>query len=300
MKIDLFINDYVPVYQKRVDQTKTLKHMSLDLIKKLYRPEHTYILRGEPTEHPKFRELLDIFTEKNYILMTEVSKLPALIGYQGEIPYISFCYDGFQNDQIRGNRNLTYNIMKALEYFSQKNTQLRIEYIISPSNYEWFDIDIVILKKLMALYPKMKQPYYVLFQDGDYFKNKEFTWIPITDQAILRANALGVLTQKNLDFLKAYLERKEYSCIALKDEIIIMSDGTVRTCLSHRLNEIIADANTTSLEDIIMSTQPIREACVGCEYKLSCWLAYHYKESIYQLEEQKRVALSTEEKTLLT
>jgi len=150
----------------------------------------------------------------------------------------------------------------------------------------------------MSLYPKMKQPYYVLFQEGDYFKNKEFNWIPITEQAVLRANALGILTQKNLDFLKAYLDRKEYSCVSLKDEIIIMPDGTVRTCLSHRLKEIIGDVNIQSLEDIITITQPIREACVGCEYKLSCWLAYHYKDSIYQLEEQKRASL--EEKILLT
>ena len=270
MKINLFINDYVPVYQRKLNQTNTLKNISLELVKKIYRPEHTYVLRGEPTEHPKFRELLDIFTEKNYILMTEASKLSSLIGYQGEIPYISFSYDGFQNDQIRGNRNLTYNVMKALEHFSQKDTQLRIEYIISQNNYEWFEIDVVILKKLMSLYPKMKQPYYVLFQEGDYFKKKDFTWVPLTEQAVLRANALGVLTQKNLDFLKAYLERKEYSCIALKDEIIVMSDGTVRLCLSHKFNEIIGDINSSTLEDIISSTQPIRDACVGCEYKLSC------------------------------
>ena len=298
MKINLFINDYVPVYQRKLNQTNTLKNISLELVKKIYRPEHTYVLRGEPTEHPKFRELLDIFTEKNYILMTEASKLSSLIGYQGEIPYISFSYDGFQNDQIRGNRNLTYNVMKALEHFSQKDTQLRIEYIISQNNYEWFEIDVVILKKLMSLYPKMKQPYYVLFQEGDYFKKKDFTWVPLTEQAVLRANALGVLTQKNLDFLKAYLERKEYSCIALKDEIIVMSDGTVRLCLSHKFNEIIGDINSSTLEDIISSTQPIRDACVGCEYKLSCWLAYHYKESIYQLEEQKRSTLIQENKLL--
>lgn len=298
MKIDLFINDYVPVYQRKNTQTNTLKNISLDLVKKIYRPEHFYVLRGEPTEHPKFRELLDIFTEKNYILMTEASKLSALIGYQGEIPYISFSYDGFQNDQIRGNRNLTYNVMKALEFFSQKNTQLRIEYIISQNNYEWFEVDLVILKKLMSLYPKMKQPYYVLFQEGDYFKKKDFTWIPLTEQAVLRANALGLLTQKNLDFLKAYLDRKEYSCIALKNEIIIMSDGTVRLCLSHKFNEIIGNINSSTLEDIINSTQPIRNECEGCEFRLSCWLAYHYKESIYQLEEQKRSTLIQENKLL--
>jgi len=297
MKINLFVNDMLTQYRSYV-RTKTITNMDIELIKKIYRPEHQYVIRGEITLHPKCREILDIFVAGNYVLMTEGDNATALIGYQGKIPYISFSYDGFMNDQIRNNQDLTYNMMKMLDYFSGKDTQLRTEYIISPHNYSWYNVDLLIMKQLMLQYPKMKQPYFVMFQDGDYFSQKEFTWVPYTQAALNRANAVGLLTQKNLDFLNAFLLRKEYACTALKNEIIIMNDGTVRTCLSHKITNIIGNVNTQSLEDVIVSTQPIRDACIECEYKLSCYLAYHYKDSINELETTNRIVNSSQELTV--
>ena len=92
MKIDLFVNDMLTQYRSYA-KTKTITNIDIELVRKIYRPEHTYVLRGEITLHPKCRELLDIFTEKNYILCTESDNPSALIGYQGETPYISFSYD---------------------------------------------------------------------------------------------------------------------------------------------------------------------------------------------------------------
>ena len=139
-----------------------------------------------------------------------------------------------------------------------------------------------------------------MFQDGDYFSQKEFTWVPFTQAALNRANAVGLLTQKNLDFLNAFLLRKDYACTALKNELIIMNDGSVRTCLSHKIVNVIGNVSTQSLEDVIVSTQPIRDACIECEYKLSCYLAYHYKDSINEMEESNRISLSPSDSTILT
>ncbi len=299
MKINLFLNDYRPVYNG--EENKIGNHMPLALIQKIYRPEHQYILRGEPTEHPKIRELLDVFTAKNYILTTEVSQLKPLTGYRGEIPYISFSYDGFQNDQIRsGNRNLTNNVLKALEHFSKKQTIMRIEYVISPYNYEWFGVDLVIIKKMMNLYPAMKQPYFVTYHEGDFFKQKEFAWVPLTQDAINRANATGMLSQKNLDFLNAFIQKKEYACVAPSEELVVFADGSVRTCMSYRIDEILGNLNDSTLEEIIESSKTLRENCSSCQFRKSCFVAYHFKENIFQIEEAKRSAIETDANAIIT
>lgn len=278
MKINLFLNDYFILYNKYFEKPKT--EFKLDLIEKIPIENNLIILRGEPTLYSKLDDVLKYLHKKNYIITTDGEKVESLFRYRGRIPYISFHYDGFLNDQLRGYRSyLTYNILKALNYYAGKST-LRLIYTINPYNKEWLDVDISILRHLYNKYPNMKKPYILIHQQCPYFAQRNFSWTSIDIKIIDKFNKAGILTDKTLRYLAAYFDGANYSCVSPKNEVVITPDGKVRLCLSFRFDEILGDLNKQSFEEIVESSKEIRESAVSCSNKQNCWLALHVKENV--------------------
>ena len=278
MKINIYLNDYRQKYRGPVPPTT--KTISYDLIKKVVSPSHTYVLRGEPTLREDLGNILDLFPKKNYILTTDGSNVQPLIDYQNTIPYVSFNWDGYHNDFIRGCRPLSFNIHKALEYLKNKKTITRIEYKISSNNLGTLKNDAHQLRLMLDLYPRMKQPYFLIMQQAEIFNEKKFIWTALGKGQINNLNKMSLLTQDTLNYMNKWVDKKSYSCSAPQDELVINYDGTVRMCQSFRFNEIIGNVSDNTLDEIIEETKAKRKGCTSCSFKKECWLAYHYKHNI--------------------
>lgn len=277
MKITIYLNDYKQKYRGPVPSIK--ENLSYDLIKKIVSPEHTYILRGEPTLREDLGNILDLFKKKNYILTTDGSNVQPLIDYKKTIPYIAFNWDGYMNDIIRGHRPLSFNIQKALEYFKNKKTITRIEYKISSSNLATLKNDAYHLRQMLDLYPRMKRPYFLLMQQAEIFDEHNFLWIALGKEHISNLNKMSLLTADTFNYMLSWANKKSYSCVAPQNELTINYDGSVRICQSFKFKEVIGNINDSTLDEIIASTEAIRKACTSCSFKNECWLAYHYKEN---------------------
>lgn len=281
MKIDIYLNDYFNKYNNPIKSTDSYQQLDFSTIKKIYNYDDLFILRGEPTIYPYLYQVLDLFKDsKNYILTTEATQIESLINYRQQIPYISISYDGYMNDEIRGHRGLTLNIISLLKHLSETSTTTRFCYTINPSNLEWIQIDIKILQKFVSTYSNMKAPYFSIYQKSVIFGEPNFVWTPLSKEVIDQLNASGLLTQKNLTYLRSWFNKAEYSCTSPQEEIVVMPDSTVRLCQSLRSSEVLGNLQTQQLSDILTSSQQIRKDAENCPFKYQCWLAYHHKDNL--------------------
>ena len=108
-----------------------------------------FILRGEPTLRPDFKQILDIFKEKkNYILTTSLEDIDKILDYDRTIPYITINWDGMLNDNIKGRKPYTSNMIHLFNSFKSKNTIQRINYTISQYNLAFLDVDAKATEKI--------------------------------------------------------------------------------------------------------------------------------------------------------
>ena len=281
MKINIWLNNYYSKYGPVV--LRPNQHIEVGLFNQvidLTNEDDLIILRGEPTVHPFLWQLLNKLQGRNFILSTESSNPSSLINYKKDIPYISFRYDGYLNDQIRGSRPLSINMAKILQKFSGEETTLRIEYTISPYNLDFLDADTLLMRKMLDQYSKMKEPYFVIYQQSEIYNQTGYIWTPLSKEKIVELNKRSLLTKKTLQLFNAWINKADYSCTALRDEIVIDPEGKVRLCQSMRFNEIIGDLNTSSLTDIVDNSKEKRSQASECPMRKQCWLAYHYKENV--------------------
>lgn len=280
MKIDVYCNDYFMRYNKAQLDGDSLKQLRSGYIRGIVNETDMFILRGEPTLHYDFKHILDSFKKQNYILTTHGNNADAIISYERKIPYVSFNWDGFMNDTIKGHRPLTSEIIRTLNYLRGVGTTVRMAYTISPFNVKWLATDAAILRKMLDTYPAMKQPYFMLYQEGTYYCQEDFTWTSISADDVSTLNKLGLLTEKNLKYLLSWIGRKDYQCTAPMENLTIMPDATVRTCQSYKMNEVIGSLDESNLGDIISQTAEKRASMANCEYKEKCWFACHLKDSL--------------------
>jgi MoaA/NifB/PqqE/SkfB family radical SAM enzyme len=281
LKINIWLNDYHNKYNQ--SPKSNYNHADVNLINKIVdesSEEDVFILRGEPTIHPFLWQILNKLQNKNFILSTESANTDNLISYKKNIPYLSFRWDGFINDKIRGKRPLTLNMQKILSSLSSKETQLRVEYTISPYNLEYLDIDMIILQKMMNEYSRMKQPYFVIYQQSEIYDYNGYIWTPLSKEKISQLNSKGLFTEKTMKFFDSWINKRDYSCTAPRNELTIDYQGDARLCQSMRFHEIIGNVNLDSLQDIISSSKSIRDKASECPFRKQCWLAYHYKDNV--------------------
>jgi MoaA/NifB/PqqE/SkfB family radical SAM enzyme len=279
MKIDIYLNDYFTAYYRPCPDKSRLTNISFDVLTKLNTLDATFIFRGEPTLNSYLHDILDLYKDKSYILSTDGTNPDPLINYKGKIPYLSIRYDGYMNDTLRRNNKLSYNVMKLLEAFKNKETILRIEYVISNHNLNWLKLDLDIIRNYLSIYPNMKQPYFVLYQKSDVFTEPNFIWTPLSKEVIDLINTKNLFTQSSLNSLMAWYNKTPYRCTAPQNNIIVWYDGTMRLCQSHRCKEIIGNLLTDDLS-IIEKTLDIRSATGDCPFRDQCWIAYHHKDNI--------------------
>jgi len=259
-----------------------IKHASLKHIKRAIKSgEHQYILRGEPTLYPYFYEVLDALQGKDFILTTSGFNYEQIINYPGKIPYLVVNYDGFMNDELRNNFTLTSNIMKLIKYFSNiAETTIRIQYTISKMNLPWLKPDAEILIKMYELFPSIKKPYFVIYQQTEIYNQETFTWVGLGIESVKLLNHKGLLSEKTLAFMNAWLAKEDYNCVSPQGEMVMAWDGTFRMCMSMRFGEEIGNIENDPLEEIIEASKYQREDCLKCAFRTSCWLSHHMKENI--------------------
>jgi MoaA/NifB/PqqE/SkfB family radical SAM enzyme len=280
MKIDIWLNNLFINHNKPIP--KKIENISLKHFKRAVKSEdHLYILRGEPTLHPNFLEILKTLQGKNFIVSTHGLNSSLILNKKENIPYITIKWDGIRNDVLKGDSTLTYNIFKLLDFFSNREDIIsRIEYTITNKNIDWFSTDIATLRKLYSVYNNMKQPYFVINQQSEVLNQNEYTFVPFGADHLDMLNRTGLLTQKNLDYLKASIDKKDYICKSLQDEMVLNYDGTFRTCQSLRFHEELGNIEDNTIEEIIKSSEKYRESLERCPLRAKCWLAYHYKDNI--------------------
>ena len=279
MKTNIYLNDYLIAYNKPKPDISRINHISFDVLTKLAKLDSKFIFRGESSVCPYLYETLDLFKDKDYILSTDGTNASTITNYKGKIPYLSIRYDGWMNDTIRRNHELSYNVKKILDHFKNTDTVLRFEYVISPYNLSWLKVDLDIIRNYLDQYPTMKQPYFLLYQKADIFNENEFSWVPLTKESIELMNSKTIITQKTLDAMIAWYNKEEYKCISPQNELTVWYDGTLRICQSLRSKEVIGNLNTDDLS-IIESSLETRKSVEDCPYRGQCWLFYHYKDNI--------------------
>jgi MoaA/NifB/PqqE/SkfB family radical SAM enzyme len=278
MKINVFISDTFLKYRAPLSNPTIL--IDMPSFGKIPLEGNQIILRGEPTLHHKFPTILDHLQDHNFVYTSIGLQVEKLISYKRNIPYVSFHYEGHLNDELYGGNQLTAEITKALNHFKTKQTILRLAYTISPFNKAWFVADVATLKNFLSLYPTMKRPYFLVYQQGTYYSEAGFKWTTIDKSMIDRANKAGILTQKNLNYLLAFFNQDSYSCVSPQEEITIFPDGTLRTCMSHKVSEVLGDLHKNSFAEILEMSAEKRKQCKNCNLRQSCWLAYHLKSNI--------------------
>lgn len=277
MKIHVYLNNYFVKYKSQFKTpTKELDFTTLQKIP----TTHQIILRGEPLTHSKIYTIIKYLKNKNYILTTDCESIEKLLTVPEKIPYISINYDGFLNDNLRGNRlYLTSNILKTINFFGGKST-LRLSYTLNASNSNWINADISLLRNFCDNYPNMKKPYFMIQQMSEYFSQEKFIWIPISVSLIDKLNKASLLTERSLRFFAAYYDRAQFNCHSMKNNITVMYDGTIRMCMSHRINEVLGDLKTQTFDEIIECSKQQRDAALECQYRNNCWLAHHFKDNV--------------------
>lgn len=276
MKINIWLNDF---YVNHETPPQITTQISLKHFKRCIKSGHKYILRGEPTLHPNIFEILNILEGRDYVLTTHGSKVDMLLKYKNTIPYIAFKWDGLKNDYFKGSKAFTSNILKLAQHFQNKNTIMRLEYVISNKNIDWIKDEIGVLKKLTYDYG-MKRPYFNIFQEGEIFNKSEFTYIPLSVNVIDKLNKNSLLTQKTLDYLSANSQGKEYQCIVPKDQMVLAPDGSFRLCQSYYHNEVLGSIEDSTLEEVIEKSKTRREEMERCVKRDRCWMAYTYKDNV--------------------
>lgn len=282
MKIDIHLNNHYPKYNRSPMKEEELEQASLKHVKRIIKSgNHIYILRGEPTLYPYLYEVLDALQGKEFILTTSGYEPEKLIRYQKKIPYLVINYDGFINDKIRNHEGLTRNILKLLDYFGQRqNMTTRIQYTISKMNLKWLKADAEIIINFYALYPNLKKPYFIIYQQTEIYNQEVWTWVGLGKESVSLLNHKGLLSEKNLAYLNAWLDKEDYICVSPQTEMVMASDGKFRMCQSMRFGEEIGDIEEDTLEEIIESTEDMRKDCEQCAYRSQCWLAFSFKDNI--------------------
>lgn len=278
MKLSIYLNNYFVNYNHK--QTEPTENLSIKILKDLSETNHQFIFRGEPTYRTDLVKILKLFRRTDYILTTDSTDPSKILEFGKNIPYISFKWDGINNDMLRGERSLTLNMTRLLERI--KNTQSRIEYTFSPYNKDSWLNDMAILEYYMNKY-NMKKPYFSMYQQGHIYNEQNFKWLNITKEFISKLNHKGLLTQKTLNYLNNWVKKQTYTCISPQNELVIMYDGTVRLCQSHRINEMIGDLRENTLDEIIQQSEEVRKSAEGCPLRQQCWLSYHYKDNIQHI-----------------
>ena len=281
MKINIWLNDYYNRYN--LSPKNQYNHIDVELFHKIIdetNKEDLIILRGEPTIHPFLWQLLNKLEDRNYILSTESTNINPLINYKKNIPYISFRFDGYQNDQIKGQRSLSLNMNKIISEFSGKQTILRIEYTISPYNMEYLDADMMLIRKIVNQHSKMKNPYFVIYQQSEIYNHQGYIWTPLSKEKINQLNKFGLLSQRSMKFFDAWLNKRDYSCLSPRNQLVIDYNGDVRLCQSMRFYDIIGSVKEENLQDIVNNTKSTRDKASECPMRQQCWLAYHYKDNV--------------------
>lgn len=281
MKIDIFTNDYMINYNDTNYNTIS-NHMTLSHFKKIVSSnEHLYILRGEPLLNPRITDFLKHLEGKNYILTTHGNNKKIITNYKGHIPYVSLKWDGFFNDRIKNQKGLTEDVFYLLDYmYKNTDTNLRIEYILNRKTLDWLDVDIQIFRKLLFDYEKMKQPYFVIYQNSPVFHQEKYTWTPFSSDHIQKLNNSGLLTKKTLQYMEAFVKKSKFKCFSPATNLVFNFDGTVRPCQSIKFNTVLASIEDQTLDEIIENTQKEREEFEMCPMRKVCWLAYSYKDNV--------------------
>lgn len=279
MKTNIYLNDYLVAYNKPAPDITRVNHISFDVLTKLSKLDSKFVFRGESSICPYLYETLDLFKDKDYILTTDGTNASTITNYKGKIPYLSIRYDGWMNDTIRRNHELSYNVKKILDHFKNTDTILRFEYIISPYNLSWLKVDLDIIRNYLDQYPTMKQPYFLLYQKADIFNETEFSWVPLTKESIDLMNSKTIITQRTLDAMLSWYNKSEYKCMSPQNEITVWYDGTLRICQSLRSKEVIGNLNADDIS-IIESSYDVRQSTEDCPYREQCWLFYHYKDNV--------------------
>ncbi|MFW6226444.1 MAG: hypothetical protein ACOC3V_05755, partial [bacterium] len=273
MKISLFLNDYFVNYTK--NPLVSQQQLDRNIIQELYNENDLFILRGEPTLRPDFKQILDIFkNKKNYILTTHLEDSSKIFNYDRTIPYISINWDGINNDIIRGGKPFTSNMIKLFNVLKSKKTIQRISYTMSQYNLAFIDVDARAIKRFMTIYPKIKQPYFNIYQKGYFYNNEKFTWPPISKEHLTLLNQEGLLTKKNFEYLLSWITKQNYQCTSIENEITIMPDATVRLCQSHRIIESLGSLKEKSLHNILKENEENIKKAKMCPLREQCWLSH--------------------------
>lgn len=282
LKIDIYLNNHFPRYNRSPMSSDEIEHASLKHVKRAIKSgEHQYILRGEPTLYPYLYEVLDALQGKDFILITSGYEPEKLIRYQGKIPYLVVNYDGFTNDKLRNHEGLTRNVLKLLDHFGQrKDMTTRIAYTISKMNLKWLKADSEILINFYALYPNLKKPYFIIYQQTEIYNQETWTWTGLGMESVSMLNHKGLLSEKNLAYLNSWLKKEQYECYSPRNEMVMAWDGTFRMCQSMRFGETIGNIEEDPLQEVIESTEDMRADCKLCPYRQNCWLAHHFKDNI--------------------
>lgn len=277
MKINIYLNNWFVKYNAAQKTKNEVENLKIGFIESIYNSNDLFILRGEPTFRDDLYDILKIFKNKNYILTTNCFEPEKLILFNETIPYISFHWDGFYNDIIKGGSGFTYNMFRCLESLSHKKTIFRIAYTISNFNLNYLDVDILTLRKMMETYPTMKQPYFILYQEGEYFNQNNFIWNSFNKIHLDKLNKSGLLTQKNFNYLSDWLNKKPYVCTSIKEEAVIMPDASMRLCQSHQIKKELGSLREKNIKQIFTDSTSLFKEMEHCPFCEKCWLAYNRK-----------------------
>jgi len=184
------------------------------------------------------------------------------------------------NDNIRGRKPFTSDLIYLLTSLKSADTIQRLSYTMSQYNLPFIDVDALFIKKLLTIFPKMKQPYFNIYQKGYYYNNEQFTWPAISRENLKTLNEQGVLTQKNFEYLLRWITKEDYQCTSIQNEITIMPDATVRLCQSHRIVESLGSLKEKTLQEILNENSENLKKAENCPLREQCWFGNH-KDNIY-------------------
>ncbi len=156
----------------------------------------------------------------------------------------------------------------------------RLCYTITKTNLRWIKADAEIMVNFYAEYPNLKKPYFVIYQQTEIYNQEVFTWVGIGKETVKMLNHKSLLSNKNLAFLNAWLDKVDYDCYSPQSEMVMAWDGTLRMCQSMRFGEEIGNIEDEPLDEIIESTIDMRNDCLKCAYRTQCWLSFHFKDNI--------------------
>jgi MoaA/NifB/PqqE/SkfB family radical SAM enzyme len=280
LKINVFLNNKFVKYKTPLNITESLDYKKfLDITAFARDGKHLIILRGEPVLYPRFEDALTELKDVNHMLTTEGYNIERLLAFPRTIPYLSFLYDGFKNDEIK-QAPLAANVFRAIEALSNKQSIFRFNYTISPYNLDWLVVDAQIMRQYITKYKNMARPFFNIYQQGMFYGEANFSWTPLTKVLIDFLNQTMVLTENELKSMNAWLAKQPYECISPQNNMTVLPDGTVKLCMSHRMNETIGDLNKVSFSEVVAMSEEIRKSTASCPFRFSCWMSYHFKDNV--------------------